>query len=238
MSIHVQPPRTYGNFVGGKQVDAANGATFPSTNPTSGSHWGNFALSSAADVDLAVKKRACGLYRRMGKALAHRARQAADRHGARRSRARPSGSAPSNRPRTASCSPRCACRPRSRKTGCGISADWPTRSRARLFRSPARACLNYTLREPIGVIGVITAWNSPTFLNIMAAAPALAAGNTIVHQALGGHPGIRHRDRAARDRSGHSGRRRQCRDRACAKPAKRWSIIRWCARFRSSAASA
>ena len=55
MSIHVQPPRTYGNFVGGKQVDAANGATFPSTNPTSGSHWGNFALSSAADVDLAVK---------------------------------------------------------------------------------------------------------------------------------------------------------------------------------------
>ena len=55
MSIHVQPPRTYGNFVGGKQVDAANGATFPSTNPTSGSHWGNFALSSAADVDAAVK---------------------------------------------------------------------------------------------------------------------------------------------------------------------------------------
>src|ERR1700690_4132721 len=55
MSIHVQPPRTYGNFVGGKQVDAANGATFPSTNPTSGSHWGDFALSTAADVDAAVR---------------------------------------------------------------------------------------------------------------------------------------------------------------------------------------
>src|ERR1700744_4014417 len=43
-----------------------------------------------------------------------------------------------------------------------------------------QSVFNYTLREPIGVIGVITAWNSPTFLNIMAAAPALAAGNTIV----------------------------------------------------------
>ena len=40
--------------------------------------------------------------------------------------------------------------------------------------------LNYTLREPLGVIGVITPWNSPTFLTIMSAAPALAAGNTIV----------------------------------------------------------
>jgi aldehyde dehydrogenase (NAD+) len=40
--------------------------------------------------------------------------------------------------------------------------------------------LNYTLREPLGVVGVIVPWNSPTFLTIMALAPALAAGNTIV----------------------------------------------------------
>jgi acyl-CoA reductase-like NAD-dependent aldehyde dehydrogenase len=40
--------------------------------------------------------------------------------------------------------------------------------------------LNYTLREPLGVIGVIVPWNSPTFLTIMSVAPALAAGNTIV----------------------------------------------------------
>jgi aldehyde dehydrogenase (NAD+) len=36
------------------------------------------------------------------------------------------------------------------------------------------------LREPLGVIGVIVPWNSPTFLTIMSVAPALAAGNTIV----------------------------------------------------------
>ena len=40
--------------------------------------------------------------------------------------------------------------------------------------------LNYTLREPIGVTAVITPWNSPVLLTIMAAAPALAAGNPIV----------------------------------------------------------
>ena len=40
--------------------------------------------------------------------------------------------------------------------------------------------LNYTLREPLGVVGVIMPWNSPLFLAIMAIAPALAAGNTVV----------------------------------------------------------
>src|SRR5215212_4462626 len=39
---------------------------------------------------------------------------------------------------------------------------------------------NYTLREPLGVVGVITPWNSPTFIAVMSLAPALAAGNTIV----------------------------------------------------------
>lgn len=43
-----------------------------------------------------------------------------------------------------------------------------------------QSVLNYTLREPLGVVGVIVPWNSPTFLTIMSCAPALAAGNTIV----------------------------------------------------------
>ncbi|RSK55151.1 aldehyde dehydrogenase [Bacillus canaveralius] len=40
--------------------------------------------------------------------------------------------------------------------------------------------LNYTLREPIGVVGAITPWNSPLLLSTWKAAPALATGNTIV----------------------------------------------------------
>ncbi len=39
---------------------------------------------------------------------------------------------------------------------------------------------NYTLREPLGVIACITAWNSPLLLAAYKLAPALAAGNTVV----------------------------------------------------------
>ena len=39
---------------------------------------------------------------------------------------------------------------------------------------------NYTRYEPLGVIGMITAWNSPLLLLAWKLAPALAAGNTAV----------------------------------------------------------
>ena len=40
--------------------------------------------------------------------------------------------------------------------------------------------LNYTRREPFGVVASITAWNSPLLIAIWKIAPALAAGNTMV----------------------------------------------------------
>jgi aldehyde dehydrogenase (NAD+) len=43
-----------------------------------------------------------------------------------------------------------------------------------------QSVLNYTLREPYGVVGAITPWNSPVLLTTMAIAPALAAGNAVV----------------------------------------------------------
>lgn len=42
------------------------------------------------------------------------------------------------------------------------------------------AILNYTQREPLGVVAAITPWNSPLTLTTSKLAPALAAGNTIV----------------------------------------------------------
>ncbi|MBI2985252.1 MAG: betaine-aldehyde dehydrogenase [Deltaproteobacteria bacterium] len=40
--------------------------------------------------------------------------------------------------------------------------------------------LNYTLREPLGVVGAISPWNFPLSLAAGKVAPALAAGNTVV----------------------------------------------------------
>src|SRR5262249_9056874 len=40
--------------------------------------------------------------------------------------------------------------------------------------------LNYTLREPLGVIGAIIPWNFPLLLAARKVAPALTAGNVVV----------------------------------------------------------
>ena len=42
------------------------------------------------------------------------------------------------------------------------------------------AFLNYTLREPLGVVGAIIPWNFPMIMVGWKAAPALAAGNTVI----------------------------------------------------------
>ena len=40
--------------------------------------------------------------------------------------------------------------------------------------------LNYTIRKPVGVAGLIMPWNAPLMLSTWRIAPALAAGNTVV----------------------------------------------------------
>jgi aminomuconate-semialdehyde/2-hydroxymuconate-6-semialdehyde dehydrogenase len=45
---------------------------------------------------------------------------------------------------------------------------------------PGEDTINYTLRQPIGVVGCISPWNLPLYLFTWKIAPALAAGNTVV----------------------------------------------------------
>jgi len=47
---------------------------------------------------------------------------------------------------------------------------------------PAEEHLNYSLRQPLGPVGVITPWNTPFMLSTWKIAPALAAGCTVVHK--------------------------------------------------------
>jgi acyl-CoA reductase-like NAD-dependent aldehyde dehydrogenase len=179
MSVHIQPPKSYGNFVDGKQIGAVDGATFGSTNPTSGSHWGDFALSTAADVDAAVRSAHAafsGAWSKLspterGKRLTAWGEKIA-------SKALHIGTIESTQ------NGKLLAEMRLQAT---IAEDWlryfgglADKIEGSVIPLARQSVLNYTLREPLGVIAVITAWNSPTFLNIMAAAPALAAGNTIV----------------------------------------------------------
>jgi aminomuconate-semialdehyde/2-hydroxymuconate-6-semialdehyde dehydrogenase len=43
-----------------------------------------------------------------------------------------------------------------------------------------RSALNYAVRKPLGVVGIITPWNLPLLLLTWKVAPALACGNTVV----------------------------------------------------------
>jgi 5-carboxymethyl-2-hydroxymuconic-semialdehyde dehydrogenase len=47
---------------------------------------------------------------------------------------------------------------------------------------PAAQHLNYTTRQPIGPVAIITPWNTPFMLSTWKIAPALAAGCTVVHK--------------------------------------------------------
>jgi len=45
---------------------------------------------------------------------------------------------------------------------------------------PMTDAINYTLRQPLGVVGTISPWNLPLYLFTWKIAPAIAAGNTVI----------------------------------------------------------
>jgi phenylacetaldehyde dehydrogenase len=59
-------------------------------------------------------------------------------------------------------------------------AGWATKLFGESARVPAGDALGYTLREPVGVAGLIVPWNFPFVNCVMKLAPALAAGCTTV----------------------------------------------------------
>src|SRR5689334_20459452 len=170
----------YQNYIAGRDVAAADGKTFTAFNPTTGEPWGTFALASSGEVDAAVKAASAAfragpwgklsptrrgrLLMKWGDVIAEHADRIAtietEQNGKlfaeMRAQAR-------------------------------IAQDWlyyfgglADKIEGTVIPLDRQSIFNYTLREPLGVVGVITPWNSPTFIAIMSLAPALAAGNTIV----------------------------------------------------------
>ncbi len=169
---------TYGHWIDGRDTAPSSGATFPSYNPTTGKVWGDFALGDKADVAdaVAAAKSAFAKWKaisptRRGRLLmrwADAIHANADKIG--RIETSQNGKLLNEMVLQAR-----------------IVPDWlyyygglADKVEGRVIPLDRTSVLNYTLREPLGVVGVIMPWNSPLFLAIMAVAPALAAGNTVV----------------------------------------------------------
>ncbi|HSV81782.1 MAG TPA: aldehyde dehydrogenase [Ramlibacter sp.] len=170
---------TYDNHVAGRAVPPAGGRRFVSINPTTGADGGCFADSGPEDVDLAVRAaveagrgawgalsptRRGRLLMAWGEKIAGSAETIARLESAQNGKLVAEMRAQAN-----------------------IVREWlyyygglADKIEGRVVPLERRSVLNYTLREPLGVVAVIVPWNSPTFLTIMSCAPALAAGNTIV----------------------------------------------------------
>jgi acyl-CoA reductase-like NAD-dependent aldehyde dehydrogenase len=170
---------TYSNYIGGEFVATLEGRTFTATNPTSGQPWGTFADSRKPDIDRAVRSAAAALEGPWGKLsptrrgrllmawgekIANDAERIANLETMQNGKLVAEMRAQAN-----------------------VVRDWlyyfgglADKVEGRVIPLDRQSVLNYTLREPLGVIGIIVPWNSPTFLTMMSAAPALAAGNTIV----------------------------------------------------------
>jgi len=160
-------------------VTAASGRSFQSINPTTGKVWGHFAESDAADVDGAVRAAAAAFAESWSSLSATRRGRLMMAWGERIAE---------NADNIAKLETEQNGKLIGEMRGqTKIVKEWlyyfgglADKIEGRVIPLERRSVLNYTLREPLGVVGVIVPWNSPTFLTIMAVAPALAAGNTVV----------------------------------------------------------
>jgi acyl-CoA reductase-like NAD-dependent aldehyde dehydrogenase len=62
-------------------------------------------------------------------------------------------------------------------------AGWADKLEGRAVPTPGymgRPTLNYTIRQPVGVVAAITPWNSPTMIGTWKIAPALATGCAVI----------------------------------------------------------
>ncbi|MBN9734440.1 MULTISPECIES: aldehyde dehydrogenase [unclassified Pseudonocardia] len=169
----------FGLFVDGKSVGARSGRTFESQNPYTGAPWAQLADGGPDDVDEAVAAARAALdgewgamtgfaraavLRRCGDAIAANAERLA------RLEVNDSGKLL-----------------REMRGQLQSLPQWyyyfsglADKIEGRTVPPVNPNYFGYTLREPVGVVGAITPWNSPLLLLTFKLAPALAAGCTMV----------------------------------------------------------
>lgn len=170
-------------FIDGEFVDAASGRVFPDVSPVDGRVIAEVAEAGAEDVDRAVQAARRALKGPWGtmpvQARLDLLAKVADRIMERFDEFLQAEIADTGKP-----------------VGWACNVDIPRgaanfRIFANLLRNLPTECfqtdtpdgegaLNYALRSPVGVVGVICPWNLPLLLMTWKVAPALACGNTVV----------------------------------------------------------
>ncbi len=165
------------NFVGGEFVPTSSGETISDIGPATGCEIARIPRSAAADVHAAVAaattaaeswrktpvEERADLLVRVADAIADRSQELAELES----------------------------KDQGKPVSLAAAVDIPrAEHNFRFFAGAARhdhtdfhpmaSALNYTLRRPLGVVGLITPWNLPLYLLTWKVAPALAMGNAIV----------------------------------------------------------
>src|SRR6188472_1551242 len=183
--------KTYRNYIGGEWVDATSGETFESTNPATGELIGVFPKSTVEDTDQAVEaaKEAYETWRLVPAPkraeILFRVAQAFVEH----------------KDELTELMVQEMGKVKAEAGGDVQEAIDMTYYMAgegrRLFGQTTPSELQnkfqMSIRQPIGVIGVITPWNFPIAIPSWKIAPALVAGNTVVFKPATGTPMLGHR---------------------------------------------
>ena len=167
----------YRHFIGGAFADSRDGATLPVYEPATGAQYATVADGGRADIDAAV---AAAQHAFPGWAAAGAETRARVLHAI-------ADGVERRLPEFAAADSRDTGKPLSLArdmdiaravANCRFFAAAITQFASESHSQPG--LLNYTLRDPHGVVGCISPWNLPLLLFTWKVAPALAAGNCVV----------------------------------------------------------
>lgn len=171
--------KTYQLYIDGRFVDAEGGRTFETVDPYRGEVWAHVAHAGAADVDRAVQAADAARRGEWG-------RMSASKRG--RLLLRLADLIEAEAPRLAEIEVRDNGKLYAEMSGqTRYIAEWyryfgglADKIEGAVIPSDKADVLNFTRLEPVGVVAMITAWNSPLMLLTWKLAAALAAGCTAV----------------------------------------------------------
>jgi betaine-aldehyde dehydrogenase len=166
--------------IGGETVDAADGQTFEVVNPATGKAIATAPQGGKVDVDKAVAAAQAAFEAPKGWSS-----WAAGKRG--RTLAKLAALVKEHTEELAQLESRNAGKPitsaRGEITGVSLVFDYYAGAANKIFGQTipvSKPGLDLTLREPIGVVGLIVPWNFPLLMAAWKLGPALAAGNTCI----------------------------------------------------------